>query len=120
MGCISVSIKRVCTKMSSLAKRVGGVFADASMNAIGSASLERDAPIRGALSFVPWDTNVCFDRSGAVFAWSSLVCTPGIIPVPPTPPEPEPYLEIRPEYIWVYPDLESFNEVFSNVTWTIL
>lgn len=30
-----------------------------------------------------------------------------------------PYLEITPEVIWVYPSFRVFNEVFSNVSWTI-
>lgn len=29
------------------------------------------------------------------------------------------YLEIEPEVIWVWPDLESLNDVYSNVTWHI-
>ena len=29
------------------------------------------------------------------------------------------YLEIEPEIIWVYPDLENFNNVYSNVTWLV-
>ena len=29
------------------------------------------------------------------------------------------YLEIEPEVIWVWPDLESLNDVYSNVTWQI-
>ena len=30
-----------------------------------------------------------------------------------------PYLEISPNLIWVYPDLEALNEVFSNTAWEI-
>lgn len=30
-----------------------------------------------------------------------------------------PYLEISPNLIWVYSDLEALNEVFSNTTWKI-
>ena len=29
------------------------------------------------------------------------------------------YLEIEPEVLWVWPDLESLNDVYSNVTWQI-
>ena len=29
------------------------------------------------------------------------------------------YLEIDPEVIWVWPNLESYNDVLSNVTWMI-
>lgn len=31
----------------------------------------------------------------------------------------EPYLEIAPELIWVYPDWAADNDVYSNVTWII-
>lgn len=30
-----------------------------------------------------------------------------------------PYLEISPNLIWIYSDLEALNEVFSNTTWEI-
>ena len=29
------------------------------------------------------------------------------------------YLEIEPEVLWVWPNLESLNDVYSNVTWHI-
>ena len=30
-----------------------------------------------------------------------------------------PYLEIHPELIWVYPDIESSNDVYSNLDWIV-
>ena len=30
-----------------------------------------------------------------------------------------PYLEISPDFIWVYSDFETSNDVFSNTTWEI-
>ena len=30
-----------------------------------------------------------------------------------------PYLEIQPELIWVYPDIESSNDVYSNLDWIV-
>jgi len=30
-----------------------------------------------------------------------------------------PYLEIEPEFIWVYPDFEVDNDVYSNLTWNV-
>ena len=30
-----------------------------------------------------------------------------------------PYLEIHPELIWVYPDIESDNDVYSNLDWIV-
>ena len=29
------------------------------------------------------------------------------------------YLEIEPTVLWVYPDLESLNDVYSNTTWNV-
>ena len=29
------------------------------------------------------------------------------------------YLEIEPEMIWVYPDIENYNNVYSNTSWII-
>lgn len=31
----------------------------------------------------------------------------------------DPYLEIEPELIWVYPDMDTSNNVYSNTTWNI-
>lgn len=31
----------------------------------------------------------------------------------------EPYLEISPEIIWVYDNLDAYNDVYSNVTWNV-
>ena len=36
-----------------------------------------------------------------------------------TDPSEREYLEIEPEVIWVYYDLESMNDVFSNTNWNI-
>lgn len=30
-----------------------------------------------------------------------------------------PYLEIEPDILWVFPDIESVNEVFSNTSWNV-
>lgn len=46
----------------------------------------------------------------AIRARLSLVCTPSIQ---------TPYLEIEPKLIWVYTNIESTNDVFSNTTWHI-
>ena len=32
---------------------------------------------------------------------------------------PKPYLEIEPTFLWVYPDFETMNDVYSNVIWKI-
>ena len=29
------------------------------------------------------------------------------------------YLEVEPELIWVYPDFENYNNVYSNVNWIV-
>ena len=46
----------------------------------------------------------------AIQARLSMVCTPSIR---------TPYLEIEPKILWVYPDWERTNDVYSNTTWHI-
>lgn len=46
----------------------------------------------------------------AIQARLSMVCTPSIR---------TPYLEISPEILWVYSDLEQYNDVLSNTYWNI-
>lgn len=45
-----------------------------------------------------------------IHARLSLVCRPSIR---------TPYLEISPEILWVYSDLEQYNDVLSNTYWHI-
>ena len=61
-------------------------------------------PIRGNL-----DVCACIVPS-SLQVQVSMVCTPDIGGY---------YLEIQPELIWVYPDLENYNQVFSNTEWFI-
>ena len=49
---------------------------------------------------------------GKAYLGDVLVFRKGIQPV-------EPYLEISPQIIWVYPDLETDNDVYSNTTWNV-
>lgn len=60
-------------------------------------------------SRTPSGMTVTLDRD-AIRARLSMVCTPSIR---------IPFLEIEPEAIWVYPDLESTNDVLSNTNWHI-
>ena len=46
----------------------------------------------------------------AIQARLSMVCTPSIR---------NPYLEIEPEILWVYTDLEQYNDVLSNTYWRV-
>ena len=52
--------------------------------------------------------------SSGVSAVVKIICVPG-----PTQEETQYYLEIEPEMIWVYPDFEVDNKVYSNTDWTI-
>lgn len=110
--------------MSLLATKVGRLAAGFVRVAdTTSASFSRRILLDVSAPRVPWNTGVGFDRAGAVYAWSSIVCTPGVAPVPPTPPTPPPpeekYLEIAPEIIWVNPEWAVDNDVYSNTTWNI-
>lgn len=55
-------------------------------------------------------TGVSCTAVGGISARVSHVCTPNIR---------HPYLEIEPQLIWVYEDLENYNDVLSNTTWHI-
>ena len=54
------------------------------------------------------------DVDSGVRAVVKVICVPG-----PTQEEIQYYLEIDPEIIWVYPDFEVDNMVYSNTDWTI-
>ena len=109
MSCITASLSRV-----------GGITASAEL--IGGnieCSVERVGGIE-----------VFFEKIGAIFvllfkeggisveaidvtdmaASLSEVCTTNIRP---------PYLEINPVIIWVYPDVETDNDVLSNTRWNV-
>ena len=120
MACIEVHIKRVSSDIIPSARKAGSLHAEASLIPEGvTASFGRsETALAAQAGSVQWQSTVGFGRVGSVYAWSSVVCTPGIGPEPVIPDEK--YLEIEPTLLWVYEDLEMYNKVFSNVTWRVL
>lgn len=98
MSCVSVKITRVGEI---------GVGAELSSEGI-RAGLTREA-IGVRCEKAQTDITALFDRD-AIRARLSLVCRPSIR---------EPYLEISPEVLWVYSDLEQYNDVLSNTYWHV-
>lgn len=95
--------------MSAKMTRVGGIGVGAELSSEGiRAVLTRDAI---GVRCTKEQTGITATLSHeAIQARLSMVCTPSIR---------APYLEISPEIIWVYSDLEQFNDVFSNTYWNI-
>lgn len=96
-----------------------------------SASLERDGGSVSACAFpVPQMTaSLCreedefsfsFDRKGDMsVSVTRKECFRCVLEYTDRTDVAEKYLEIEPEVLWVYPDLENFNNVYSNVTWIV-
>lgn len=120
MGCIEVHIKRVPSEIVTSAKKSGTICASTSPVADGVSAICWKSSVRfsAQADVFRWGSFVGTEKIGSVYAWSSIVCTPGIGPEPVIPDEK--YLEIEPTLLWVYEDLETFNKVFSNVTWNIM
>lgn len=120
MACIEVHIKKVSSDVITSAKKAGSLYANSSLIADNvTASFGRSEPALAAQAeIVQWKSTVGFGKVGSLYAWSSMVCAPGIGPEPVIPDEK--YLEIEPKILWVFEDLEMFNSVFSNVTWRVL
>lgn len=99
MSCISVKITRVGEI---------GVSSELASEGIGVGIVREGAPVVRCSRL---DTGITATLiHDAIQARLSMVCTPSIQ---------APYLEIEPEIIWVYPDWERTNDVFSNTTWNI-
>lgn len=99
MSCMSVKITRV-----------GKIGASSELVSEGiRAGMTRAGAMTASCSKVPTGITATLDRD-AIRARLSLVCTPSIR---------TPYLEIEPKLIWVYTNIESTNDVFSNTTWLI-
>ena len=75
-----------------------------------SAKITRVGKIGASSELVSEGIRAGMTRAGAMTASFSMVCTPSIR---------TPYLEIEPTILWVYPDLERTNDVFSNTYWNI-
>lgn len=50
------------------------------------------------------------ERNGGMTCQFALICDTGFV---------DPYLEINPEIIWVYPDWSAYNDVYSNTNWNV-
>ena len=96
--------------MSAKITRVGKIGASSELVSEGiRAGMTRAGAMTASCSKVPTGITATLDRD-AIRASLSLVCTPSIR---------TPYLEIEPKLIWVYTNIESTNDVFSNTTWHI-
>lgn len=96
--------------MSAKITRVGKIWASSELVSEGiRAGITREGALAARCSKVPTGITATLDHD-AIRARLSLVCTPSIR---------TPYLEIEPQLIWVYTNIESTNDVFSNTTWHI-
>lgn len=98
MSCMSVKITRVGEIGAGAELSSEGIRAVLTRDKIGVRCSKMQTGITATLSH------------DAIRARLSLVCTPSIR---------TPYLEIEPQLIWVYTNIESTNDVFSNTTWHI-
>lgn len=99
MGCLSFKLSRI-----------GG--GDASLTSVGGISvrLEGNGGIGASLTMVDGDYYVSLKKKGGMACRMGLVCKTNIR---------NPYLEIAPTIIWVYPDIAVDNEVYSNTHWNV-
>lgn len=98
MSCMSVKIARVGEI---------GVGAELSSEGIRAGLTRESIGVR--YGKMQTGISVSLDRE-AIRARLSPVCRPSIR---------EPYLEISPEILWVYSDLDQYNDVLSNTYWYI-
>ena len=98
-SCINITVQRIGAVTTTATKEPDAITG-VDCSAVGRIvpTLELQGRIYAAADVFP------------VTARVSHVCTPSIR---------HPYLEIEPEILWVYPDLESLNNVLSNTTWHI-
>jgi len=120
MGCLKVFIQQISSLLQVEARTINTLVADCialvkrpedDEQPAKDTRLHVDAGLVNSLACVSASV---VPQSLKVFA--SYVCTAA---VPDEEPEAENYLEIEPEVIWVYPDFESMNYVFSNTTWNV-
>lgn len=109
MSKISVSLHRVDGINASLVG-IGGIQAEMSETPHIDANLSKaSAPFCIKLSHKVGPELSAFKIGGItctlVYVWDTNIGGP--------------YLEISPNFIWVYSDFETSNEVFSNTTWEI-
>lgn len=96
--------------MSAKITRVGKIGASSELVSEGiRAGITRAGAMSSRFSKVPNGITATLNRN-AIRARLSMVCTPSIR---------TPYLEIEPKIIWVYSNIESTNDVYSNTAWKI-
>lgn len=98
-SCISISVQRIGAVTTTATKEPDAI------TRVDCSAVGRIAPSLELQGRIYASTSVL-----AVTARVSHVCTPSIR---------NPYLEIEPELIWVYPDWAADNDVLSNTTWHI-
>jgi hypothetical protein len=98
MSCTTVKITRVGEIGAGAELSSEGIRAGLTRDAIGVRCSKMQTGIAATLSH------------DAIRARLSMVCRPSIR---------EPYLEISPEILWVYSDLEQYNDVLSNTYWNV-
>lgn len=98
MSCTSVKITRVGAIGVGAELSSEGIRAGLTRDAIGIRCTKAQTGITSTLDHE------------AIQARLSMVCTPSIR---------TPYLEISPEILWVYSDLEQYNDVLSNTYWNV-
>ncbi len=109
MSCITASLSRIGGITSSTELIGGNIECSAKRIGGGEVLLERIGAIfvllfkEGSISVEAIDVT---DMTASL----SEVCTTNIRP---------PYLEINPVIIWVYPDVETDNDVLSNTRWNV-
>lgn len=109
MSCITASLSRIGGITSSAELIGGNIECNAKRIGGGEVLLERIGAIfvllfkEGSISVEAIDVT---DMTASL----SEVCTTNIRP---------PYLEINPVIIWVYPDVETDNDVLSNTRWNV-
>lgn len=109
------------SKISALLEQMGGIGATLARigDAINGFSLrEEDGVFTGRVGLDRMSDSI---GSAGLIHLGGISCSLTYVPdVAPSPqPVEEPYLEIEPEVVWIYADLEAMNDVFSNTNWII-
>ena len=111
MSCMSASLTRVGGSKATLTRVDGNTTV--SLGRIGGKTEVTSRLINNpvvSLDRVGGNTTASLRRIGQMSCRLSLVCSSGVVIH---------YLEIEPTMIWVYPDFEVDNNVYSNTLWNV-
>ena len=108
MSCISASLDRVYESTVSFTGDCAIVSICTSMVSQGEASLLNTE--KPKVNLVKDNIHIGLKREGVIRCMFTYVCDVSFQ---------RPYLEISPEIVWIYSDLETSNDVISNTTWYI-